>query len=828
MIENYQKIFSLFVIYFLITGFIFGSLMSGAYYYVAPTLPEAQSIRDERLETPLRIYSRDGDFIYEFGATRRVETNYEDIPEIVINAFLAAEDDRFFSHPGFDYQGYVRAGINFIVSGGEINQGGSTITNQVARTYALSRDKTFVRKFKELILSIRIESEFTKEEILELYLNGTFFGQHSTGVSAAAQRFFNKDLIDLTISEVAILAGIPQGPSINNPYNSPQRAMLRRAYVLRRMRELDYISESDFQEALDTRVESIRYDREIGIDARYLAEMVRLEMVRRFGSSALSSGLKVTTTIDSRLQEKAMNALKNTLKSYDERHGYKGVISSLEPESLVSPDPEQQNKLWLDIIQSYSAFNSDDSQVGLVVDLNIDNRFNNEIAVIFFAGQGLESIGIESVSWARRYLSDDSVGPDPEFISDVLNIGDVALFDRDSLNLTQKPEVQGAIVALDPQDGAIISLVGGYDFDLSNYNRAVQSKRQPGSSFKPFVYSAALENGFTAATIVNDAPIVESSQELESVWRPENYDGRFNGPTRLREALVRSLNLVSVRVVQQTGISNTVEYLENFGFDEVALPENATLALGAGGISPLDLVNGYATFANGGYKVESYFIQRVEDRDGNILFEASPKLVCSSCDEKNLLPSTERKLIDEAFMLYPEQIFAPRIISAENAYLITDMMGDVIKRGTGRRAYNVLGREDLSGKTGTSNDRRDAWFAGFNQDIVAATWVGFDQERSLGRYEEGGRTALPMWIEFMQEALRGVENKILEQPLGIVNVRINPESGLTTSSLSQETIFEKFRTDHVPQREIQESLLLSEKDLLDSPEDDEIKIESIF
>ena len=299
-----------------------------------------------------------------------------------------------------------------------------------------------------------------------------FFSGGDNGVRSE-NYFFNKDLIDLTISEVAILAGIPQGPSINNPYNSPQRAMLRRAYVLRRMRELDYISESDFQEALDTRVESIRYDREIGIDARYLAEMVRLEMVRRFGSSALSSGLKVTTTIDSRLQEKAMNSLKNGLRSYDERHGYKGVISSLEPESLTSPDPEQQNKLWLDIIQSYSEFNSDESQVGLIVDLNIDSRFNKETAVIFFAGQGLQSIGIESVSWARRYLSDDSVGPDPEFISDVLNIGDVALFDRDSLNLTQKPEVQGAIVALDPQDGAIISLVGGYDFDLSNYNRAV-------------------------------------------------------------------------------------------------------------------------------------------------------------------------------------------------------------------------------------------------------------------------------------------------------------------------------------------------------------------
>lgn len=827
MIKNYKKIFTSFFIFSLIIGIVFTALFSGAYYYIAPTLPEAESIREERLETPLRIYSRDGEFIYEFGATRRIETNFEDIPEILINAFLAAEDDRFFDHPGFDYQGYLRAAFNFIATGGDLDQGGSTITNQVARTYALTRDKTFVRKFKELILSVRIEKEFNKQEILELYLNGTFFGQHSTGVSAAAQRYFNKDLVDLNISDVAILAGIPQGPSINNPYNSPQRSMLRRAYVLRRMRELDYISLSEYQEALETKIDSIRYDREIGVDARYLAEMVRLELLQKFGPTALSSGLKVTTTIDGRLQTKAITALKNALKEYDERHGYKGPISSLEPDSLVSLDPEKQNELWLDIVQSYSELNSEDFQVGLVIDINVEEESNIEKAKVFFAGHDIQIMDIESVAWARRYLSDDSVGPDPEVISDVLSIGDVAYFERSNFILAQKPEVQGAIVALDPQDGAIVSLVGGYDFNSSNYNRAIQSQRQPGSSFKPFVYSAALENGFTAATLINDAPIVEASEELEAIWRPENYDGRFNGPTRLREALVRSLNLVSVRVVQQMGISNTVNYLKKFGFDEVTLPENATLALGAGGISPLSLINGYASFANGGYKVENYFIQRIEDSDGNILFEASPKMSCILCNDESSDFLEEGKLIDHASMLYPKSSLAPRIISAENAYLISDMMNDVVRRGTGRRAYNVLQREDLSGKTGTSNDRRDAWFAGFNKNIVAVSWVGFDQERSLGRYEEGGRTALPMWIEFMQEALKGIDSNLIEQPLGIVNVRINPDSGLASSSIDQNTIFEKFRVGHIPQREVQ-GLSTVRPEVGINEQEDQDKVESIF
>jgi penicillin-binding protein 1A len=384
-----------------------------------------------------------------------------------------------------------------------------------------------------------------------------------------------------------------------------------------------------------------------------------------------------------------------------------------------------------------------------------------------------------------------------------LDPGDIVRFrvlEDGSLRLAQEPDVQGAMVSLDPLDGAITALIGGFDFYLSNYNRATQSKRQPGSSFKPFVYSAALENGFTAASIVNDAPIVEASDDLEADWRPNNYSNTFSGPTRLREALVKSLNLVSIRVIREAGIGATIDHLSAFGFDDTALPANATLALGAGGVAPINLVQGYATFANGGYKVDAYLIQRIEDADGEVLYEARPTLACRGCSEPIEDEPTEPKLIDSVLDLYSGPPAAPRIISPQNAYLINDMMRDVVRRGTGAAAYRALRREDLAGKTGTTNDRRDAWFAGFNGDLVTAAWVGFDQERSLGRYEQGAATALPIWIDFMREAMAGVDHHTMEQPPGIVDVRINPDSGLVAAT-NAGSVFEKFRVDHIPERE---------------------------
>ena len=833
--NKFLRISALLGVYGVVGAVALGGLFAGGYYYVVPSLPQAEELRDVRLQVPLAIYSRDGRLMARFGEKQRAPAEYEDIPPVLLQAVLAAEDDRFFEHPGFDYQGYLRAGLNFLLSGGDRTQGGSTITIQVARTFFLNRDKTFVRKFKELILATRIEREFSKPEILELYLNTTFFGQHAYGVVAAAQIYFDKELNELTVAEAAIIAGIPQGPSVLNPYSNPEAAAQRRSYVLRRMRELAFISETEYRTATETPVESTRYGPQLELAAPYVAEMVRAELIRRLGPAAYEAGLKVTTTIDSRLQRRAQEALRGGLIDYDERHGYRVPLAQVDLDALTSEADEPLEAEWKAVLGDYpqiTGFNTglvvavyeippEPEAVIAVEPLALETVAEEELAEelleelaeephviqhraqVYFADWGLVPIELEAVAWAAPFISDDLVAPVPATVADALDPGDVVRFrvlEDGSLRLAQVPEVQGAIVSLDPLDGAVTALVGGFDFYLSNYNRATQSQRQPGSSFKPFVYSAALENGFTAATIINDAPIVQASSELEAEWRPGNYSGRFSGPTRLREALVRSLNLVSVRVIQRTGIGPTIRHLRAFGFDDTALPANATLALGAGGIAPLNLVDGYATFANGGYKVDSYLVERIEDADGDVLYAATPSLACLDCEEAELESGEEPALIASPIELYAGPPTAQRIITAQNAYLINDMMQDVVRRGTGRAAYAALRRDDLAGKTGTTNDRRDAWFAGFNGDLVAAAWVGFDQERSLGRYEEGARTALPMWIDFMEEALDGLSYHSMEQPPGIVDVRINPESGLVAAT-NQGSVFEKFRIDHVPERE---------------------------
>ncbi|HEY5624708.1 MAG TPA: PBP1A family penicillin-binding protein [Gammaproteobacteria bacterium] len=823
------RFFSLLAVFSLTGAVVMAGGFAGGYYYVAPTLPQAEELRDIRPEIPLAVYTRDGRLMALFGEKKRTPVRFDDVPAVLVQAILAAEDDRFFEHPGFDWQGYVRAGLNFLLSGGDRSQGGSTITMQVARTFFLNRDRTFVRKFKELILATRIEREFSKQEILELYLNTTFFGQNAYGVVAAAQVYFDKDLWELTVSDAAIIGGIPQGPSILNPYNNADAATQRRSYVLRRMRELDYIRDAEYRTALATPVESRRFGPQLELGAPHVAEMVRAELINRFGLAAYEAGLKVTTTIDSRLQREAQTALRNGLLSYDERHGYRGPLAELDPAALTPGADETQTQRWDALLSDYVELNGFEN--GLVVSvhtLESDQRAplavedfaaepSDEIdrdihppprrdrAEVYFSAWGVIPIELESVEWAAKFITDDLVTPRPERVADVLEPGHVVRFrvlDDGRLRLAQLPQVQGALVSLDPMDGSVSSLVGGFDFFLSNYNRATQSQRQPGSSFKPFVYSAALENGFTAASIVNDAPIVEASLELEDVWRPENYSGRFSGPTRLREALINSLNLVSIRVIQQAGIDNTIGHLRRFGFDDTALPANATLALGAGGVAPLDLVSGYAVFANGGYRIEAYIIERIEDAEGDVLYEANPRFVCDLCEENAAQPKTDMLTLfaSSPIDLYPKPRHAKRVISPQNAFLINDMMQDVVRRGTGVRAYRELGRQDLAGKTGTTNDRRDAWFAGFNGDMVTAAWVGFDQERSLGRYEQGAATALPIWVDFMDDALAGLPHHAMERPPGIVDVRINPDTGLVAASTAG-SIFEKFRLDEVPDRE---------------------------
>ena len=818
------------------------ALVTGAYYYFRPGLPSAETLRDVELQIPLRVYSRDGRLMDQIGEKRRIPAAYDEIPEPIIQAFLAAEDDRFFEHPGFDYQGIVRAAVNLAVTGSR-SQGGSTITQQLARVYFLTRERTFVRKAKELILAIQIEREFDKQTILELYLNKIFLGQRSYGVAAAAEVYFGKDLKDLSIAEAATIAGLPKAPSTLNPVSNPVRATERRAYVLGRMRDLKFIDAAGYEAARSTPMVSRLHGPSVQVSAPYISEMVRAEMVNRYGPEAYTAGYQVMTTVDSQLQTAANAALRQGLLEYDRRHGYRGP-ERRDALAEMPADPAGPGGYDAVALGALLAESPDYRDLHAAVVLSVNEDDSAEVYV--------RDIGPATVSWPnldwRAWLSDNSLGPRPASAAEVVAPGDVvrliSVADRGWV-LTQLPAVQGALVALDPKDGAVAALAGGFDFAASKFNRAVQSRRQPGSSFKPFIYSAALANGFTPATLVNDAPVVFEDAQLEDSWRPENYSRQFYGPTRLREALVRSMNLVSIRVLRGTGIDATREHVRSFGLPDTALPRNLSLALGSGGAAPLDMAAGYAVFASGGYRVEPYVLERVLDNAGELVYAPQPARVCAACElseEEQLAleirelaspepPAAERSIVPEAArspadMEVPDyasaeammahglewrptvddaplfvrryQKPAQRAIPATNAYIVYDMMRDVITRGTGARARE-LGRPDLAGKTGTTNERRDAWFSGYNGDLVATAWVGFDQERSLGAREEGSRTALPIWKYFMAEALKGAPDATIPRPPGIVTVRIDPESGLVAPAGTSGAMFEIFEADKVPE-----------------------------
>ncbi len=834
-----------------------------AYYYLTPSLPSVEEMREIPLQIPLRIYTRDGRLMEQIGEKRRTPVDFEDIPEIVVEAFLAAEDDRFFDHPGFDYQGIIRAAINLAITGSKA-QGGSTITQQLAREYFLTRDRTFIRKAKELILAIQIEKEFSKQEILALYLNKIFLGQRSYGVVAAAEVYFGKNLDDLSVAEAATIAGLPAAPSRLNPVSNPDQSRDRRGYVLRRMRELGFIDADTFKAAVNTPVESRLHGPRVDLRAPYVSEMVRSEMLKRFGKNAYIDGYQVVTTVDSRLQQTAGKSLRKALFEYDRRHGFRDPVAQIEVDELVAEYLAGQAGESDDLdpaVQTESALQNYLNGYPVYPDLNIavvTATLEDNSAEFFLRDEGTVTLAWDRIRW-RKYINDDVIGALPETVNDILQPGDIVylLTTTTGLLLGQLPEAQGAFVAMDPKDGATLAMTGGFDYYSSKYNRAVQAKRQPGSSFKPFVYSAALENGFTAATVVNDAPVVLDSAGQEESWRPENYSNRFYGPTRLREGLVRSMNLVSVRILREVGLRNALQHLKPFGFPESALPRDLALALGSGGASPWQMAEGFAGLANGGYSVDRYIIDRVLDADGKVVFQTESAMVCSQCapewfdgrekiEAEEVLPEFVRRkaeseaepageeddeenedipvplvgpevpdyassqaMIAQASEWRPDHIETPgfwadrnqtkRIITAQNAYIVYDMMRDVINRGTGRRARE-LGRRDIGGKTGTSNNRRDAWFSGFNHTIVGIAWVGFDDDsRSLGAGEEGSRTALPMWKDFMQVALTNAPEAPLEQPSGIVTVRISPETGLAAPAGSSNAMFEIFRTGNEPQ-----------------------------
>tara|TARA_Y100001935_G_C17311136_1_gene516367 strand:+ start:128 stop:2560 length:2433 start_codon:yes stop_codon:yes gene_type:complete len=764
-------------------------VLFASYLYIAPDLPDIEELKKVKLQVPLKILSKDGKLIAEYGEKRRSPLVFKDLPKNMVNAIISAEDANFFKHPGVDYRGLLRAGINLLVTG-ERQQGGSTITMQVARNFYLTREKTYLRKLYEIFLALRIEDELSKQEIMELYLNKIYLGHRSYGVGAAARVYYGKTLDQLTLAETAMIAGLPKAPSRYNPLTNPPRAITRRNYVLNRMWELGYIKKEDYDSALNSPISAKRYSSNISIEASYIAEMVRSEMIERFGVNAYTGGYTVFTTVESKAQIAATKSLRKALDSYSNRHGYHGP----EKQYLIGTDEEDLNK----ILSKYKDVGA--HKPAIVIELEEDSAIailkNGEY--IFIPWEGLK--------WARSYISENKRGPIPKKAEDILNIGDLIRV-RNVKNkkgenywrLSQVPKVSGALISLKSKSGAILALVGGYDFYTSKFNRVTQATRQPGSGFKAFIYSAALENGFTAASIINDAPVVFDDPGLESAWRPENYSGKFFGPTRLRFALIKSRNLVSIRLLRNIGLKNAVNHIKKFGFDSKELPKNLSLSLGSANVTPLQMARGYAVLSNGGFLINPYVIERIE-KNGEEIFIADPLIACEKTLKKNLGQHpimTPYEFKNEK--LQENNCLAPRVLDKRNRFLMYSMLQDVIKRGTGRRA-RALGRKDIAGKTGTTNEQRDAWFNGFNQTIVTNVWVGFDSNKKLGKGEVGGRAALPAWINFMKIALKDTKDLLPEMPEGLVSVKIDPITGKRAATDTKDAIFEIFREEYIPNK----------------------------
>ncbi len=755
-----------------IIGFIFLPIAAVVFYAITiyPTLPDPAELKEVSYQVPLKIVTEDDKLISEIGIKKRIPLDYHQIPERMTQAIISSEDENFFEHGGVDYKGLARA-VFELVTTGQKQSGGSTITMQVARNFYLSKEKTYLRKLNEIILSYKIENELSKQEILALYLNKIFLGHRSYGVAAAALTYYGIPLSELSLDEYAMIAGLPKAPSAYNPITNPSRAKLRRNYVLRRMHDLNFITQEEMLAAQAVEVHAKRNSTVIDIRANYVAEMARAFALKEFGEDALQNGLTIVTTINSQFQAQANKAVRQGLQDYERRHGYRGPIKTLDESAL------EETETVLKTLKEISNFGG--LMVGVVTGFDQKNTH-----VLLETGENT-IIDFKTMAWAAPYKNVNRVGKKPSKPQQVLSIGDVIYLQ--SLNnqwqLAQNPKIESALISINANDGAIHALVGGFDYFRSKFNRVTQSKRQVGSNIKPFLYSAALDSGMTAATTINDAPVVFHDRNLEDMWRPENYSGRFYGPTRLRMALAFSRNLVSIRLLRQVGIANFANYLNRFGFpaEEIDQHRNLSLALGSVEFTPLQLVTAYAAFANTGYKVDPYLIKEVRDFNGDIIYQATPK---TACQKNQCIEGDERN--------------APRIIDPLNAYITTSILQDVIRIGSGKKAKQ-LNRLDIAGKTGTTNDQKDAWFSGYNPNIVTTVWAGFDQPSTLGRNEVGGRAALPIWMSYMKEALKNEPNEAIKVPEGLVNIQIDPETGDAVPPETEGAVFEVFREAYAPE-----------------------------
>lgn len=866
--------------------------MVGIYFYIKPDLPSVTVLKDVRLQTPMQIYTKDGKLISQYGVKRRIPVKLEDVPQELIDAIIATEDSRFYEHHGIDPIGIMRAAVSLVLTG-EKRQGASTLTMQLARGFFLSREKTYIRKVKEIFIALHMEQELTKEEILELYLNKIELGHRAFGFGAASQVYYGKPLNELNLAQIATIAGLPKAPSLLNPISGPERSVERRRVVLLRMLDEQYITKAQFDEAAGAPVTARKHGAEIEVDAPYLADTIYNEMVEIYGKEeAETGGYQVYATASSQLQLAAQEAVVRNLHDYDERHGYKGPLGYLWNIPAPQSKDEVLPTLSLSMDISERVEKADWSRDALLEVLEEIPHIKplkpavvmavSERAIDVLAVDGEEyTIAWDGLDWARKYITDFRQGDDPDIAADVTQEGAVIYIreQEGQWRISQLPEVSGAFIALNPQNGAVEAVVGGYSFYQSQFNRATQAKRQVGSNIKPFVYSAAINSGYTLASIINDAPINQWDATTGVAWRPQNSPAEYDGPIRMRKALGKSKNVVSVRLLRGVGLRETVEYLTRFGFDRDDIPLDETVSLGSSSHTPLEVVRGMSVIANGGYLVNPHFISKILNESGEELWKANPVWACNRCDNvsEQGVPPEDDEIDIEALLAAElnrdaqlgavdeaenteERVTAPQVITSQNAFLVGEMMRTAVRAngnwskktywlGTGWRARNILGRTDIAGKTGTTNDSRDTWFSGFHKDLVATAWVGFDNmNRQLGRAtrnqnlinknpekfnwignaligtEDGAKAAGPAWIRFMQRALEDKPHTPIPVPENIVRVRIDRTSGKLTRRTDHTTLFEYFLQGTEPTTYVRDDEVVdpATQDTTTAPEPEEI------